>query len=84
MARLDLAARRPGQAGGKPQKAYTRAKNIRKRMGKGGSHPTHTCFHRNQSLMCMRCAYGQVAFLQFPTFTTGWTYAFRIRMTGRS
>lgn len=80
----DLAARRPGQAGGKPQKAYTRAKNIRKRMGKGGSHPTHMCLHRNQSVTCMRSAYGQIVLLKFPTVAIGWTYALRIRMTGRS
>jgi len=80
----DLALRRPGQAGGKPQKAYTRAKNIRKRMGKGGSHPTHRCLYRNQSVMRMRSAYGQVAYLTFPTVATGWAYALRIRMTGLS
>ena len=80
----DLAARRPGQAGGKPQKAKNRAKNIRKKMGKGGSHPTHTCFNRNQSVARMRSAYGQVAYLKTPVIATGWAYALRIRMTGLS
>ena len=80
----DLALRRPGQAGEKPQKANTRAKNIRKRMGKGGSHPTHRCLYRNQSFKRMHSAYGQVAYLKMPVIATGWAYALRIRMTGLS
>jgi hypothetical protein len=44
----DLAARRPGQAGGKPQKAYTKAKNIRKKMWNGESH--HTLARCRQAL----------------------------------
>ena len=84
MRKIGLAARRPGQAGGKPQKAYTKAKNIWKRMGKGGSHPTHGCLYRNQGLARMRSAYGQIAFLKIPVIATGWAYALRIRMTGPS
>ena len=81
---LDLAERRPGQAGEKPQKAKTRAKNIKKRMEKGSSHLTLASCYKIQWLKCMRSAYGQVAYLKMPVIATGWAYALRIRMTGPS
>lgn len=84
MTNFNHAARRTRHAESKPQKAYTRAKYIRKRMGKVGSHPTHRCLYRNQSVARMRNAYGQVAYLKTPVIATGWAYALCIRMTGLS
>ena len=75
---------RPRSSRGKPQKACTGAKNIRRRMGIGGSHPTHTCLKRNQELKCMRSAYGQAAYLKIPTASISWAYALRIRSRRKS
>lgn len=79
----DLAARRPGQAGGRLQNANTRAKNIMKRMVIGGSHPTLASCYKIQRLKRMRSAYGKAAFLKTPIIATEWAYALRIRMAGR-
>ncbi len=84
MAKADLAARHADYAGANPQKANTEAKNIRKEMEKGGSHPTHRCLDKYQSVARMRSAYGKVAIVKFPIAATGWAYALRLRMASPS